>query len=177
MVRIHTNRLLSSISWSVKRALESSSTWWQTLSYNNYLDLDAALRLVRSISQTCDFGSHSCVVIKHTNPCGASISENQVSAWENSLASDPESAFGCVIAFDRGGRERNRGVDWQSLLFECMIAPGYESDALEILSESKNRRILTLDPLGEITDEPRFDKYREAGYPRYRAFLTSIGKM
>jgi phosphoribosylaminoimidazolecarboxamide formyltransferase/IMP cyclohydrolase len=124
------------------------------LSYNNYLDLDAALRLVRSISQTCDFGSHSCVVIKHTNPCGASISENQVSAWENSLASDPESAFGCVIAFDRVV-ERETAESIGNHFFECMIAPGYESDALEILSESKNRRILTLDPLGEITDEPK----------------------
>ena len=73
----------------------------KSLSYNNYLDLDAALRLSRSLLQTCAFGNHSCVLIKHTNPCGASVSDNQVSAWENALASDPESAFGCVIAFDR----------------------------------------------------------------------------
>ena len=124
------------------------------LSYNNYLDLDAALRLVRSISQTCDFGTHSCAIIKHTNPCGASISENQASAWENSLASDPESAFGCVIAFNRVV-ERETAKSIGKHFFECMIAPGYESDAFEILTESKNRRILTLDPLGELTDEPK----------------------
>ena len=134
------------------------------LSYNNYLDLDAALRLVRSISQTCDFGHHSCVVIKHTNPCGASISENQVSAWENSLASDPESAFGCVIAFDQVV-ERETAESIGNHFFECMIAPGYESDALEILSESKNRRILTLDPLGKLQMNQRFDKYRRLAIP------------
>ena len=71
------------------------------LSYNNYLDLDAALRLARSLTQACDFAPHSCVIIKHTNPCGAAVAENQVSAWETALASDPESAFGCVIAFDQ----------------------------------------------------------------------------
>ena len=124
------------------------------LSYNNYLDLDASLRLVRSLSQTCDFAPHSCVLIKHTNPCGASVSENQLSAWENALASDPESAFGCVIAFDRVVvKETAESIGKH--FFECMIAPGYESDALEILSNSKNRRILTLDPLGELIDEPK----------------------
>tara|TARA_B100000459_G_scaffold147179_1_gene115601 strand:- start:1094 stop:2677 length:1584 start_codon:yes stop_codon:yes gene_type:complete len=124
------------------------------LSYNNYLDLDAALRLVRSLSQTCDFESHSCVAIKHTNPCGASVSNNQVSAWENALASDPESAFGCVIAFD-SVVEKETAESIGNHFFECMIAPGYQSDALEILSNGKNRRILTLDPLGELIDEPK----------------------
>ncbi|MAH98647.1 MAG: bifunctional phosphoribosylaminoimidazolecarboxamide formyltransferase/inosine monophosphate cyclohydrolase [Euryarchaeota archaeon] len=124
------------------------------LSYNNYLDLDAALRLVRSLSQTCDFESHSCAVIKHTNPCGASVSNNQVSAWENALASDPESAFGCVIAFDRVV-EKETAESIANHFFECMIAPGYQSDALEVLSNGKNRRMLTLDPLGKLIDEPK----------------------
>ena len=122
------------------------------LSYNNYLDLDAALRLSRSLLHTCAFGNHSCVLIKHTNPCGASVSDNQVSAWENALASDPESAFGCVIAFDRVVvKETAESIGKH--FFECMIAPGYETDALEILSNSKNRRMLTLDPFGELIDE------------------------
>ena len=118
------------------------------LSYNNYLDLDAALRLARSLKQTCNFAKHSCVIIKHTNPCGASASEKQVSAWENALASDPESAFGCVIAFDQVvGKETAEAIGKH--FFECMIAPGYEPEALELLAESKNRRMLTLEPLGE----------------------------
>ena len=123
------------------------------LSYNNYLDLDAALRLVRSLSQTCDFATHSCVVIKHTNPCGASVADSQVSAWENALASDPESAFGCVIAFDRVvGKETAEAIGKH--FFECMIAPGYEPEALDLLAESKNRRMLTLEPLGGYPEEP-----------------------
>jgi len=124
------------------------------LSYNNYLDLDAALRLARSLNQTCDFASHSCVVIKHTNPCGAAVAESQVSAWENALASDPESAFGCVIAFDQVvGKETAEAIGKH--FFECMIAPGYEPEALDLLAGSKNRRMLSLEPLGEYLEEPR----------------------
>jgi len=124
------------------------------LSYNNYLDLDAALRLARSLSQTCDFVAHSCAVIKHTNPCGASVAESQVSAWENALASDPESAFGCVIAFDQVVR-RETAESIGKHFFECMISPGYEPEALEMLSQSKNRRMLTLEPFGEYREEPK----------------------
>jgi phosphoribosylaminoimidazolecarboxamide formyltransferase/IMP cyclohydrolase len=124
------------------------------LSYNNYLDLDASLRLVRSLSQTCDFEPHSCVVIKHTNPCGASVAESQVSAWENALASDPESAFGCVIAFDQIV-EKTTAEAIGNRFFECMIAPGYEPEALALLGQSKNRRLLTLEPLGENYEEPK----------------------
>ncbi|MEC7708460.1 MAG: bifunctional phosphoribosylaminoimidazolecarboxamide formyltransferase/IMP cyclohydrolase, partial [Candidatus Thermoplasmatota archaeon] len=124
------------------------------LSYNNYLDLDAALRLARSLTQTCDFATHSCVVIKHTNPCGAAVAEKQVSAWENALASDPESAFGCVIAFDQiVGKETAEAIGKH--FFECMIAPGYEPEALDLLAQSKNRRMLTLEPMGEYRDEPK----------------------
>ncbi len=122
------------------------------LSYNNYLDLDAALRLTRSLSQACDFALYSCVVIKHTNPCGASVADSQVSAWENALASDPESAFGCVIAFDQVV-EKETAQSIAKHFFECMIAPGYEPEALEILAQSKNRRMLTLEPLGEYQEE------------------------
>jgi phosphoribosylaminoimidazolecarboxamide formyltransferase/IMP cyclohydrolase len=124
------------------------------LSYNNYLDLDAALRLARSLTQSCDFAPHSCVVIKHTNPCGAALAESQVSAWENALASDPESAFGCVIAFDHIV-EKETAEAIGKHFFECMIAPGYEPEALDLLAQSKNRRMLTLEPLGEYRAEPK----------------------
>ena len=93
------------------------------------------------------------MVIKHTNPCGASVADSQVSAWENALASDPESAFGCVIAFDQVvGKETAEAIGQH--FFECMIAPGYEPEALGLLAESKNRRMLTLEPLGGYPEEP-----------------------
>ena len=68
------------------------------LSYNNYLDLDSALRLVTTLMLPEFKGMDACVIIKHTNPCGASIDATQDGAWANALLSDPESAFGCVIA-------------------------------------------------------------------------------
>ena len=69
------------------------------LSYNNYLDLDSALRLARSFYYTPNREHHGCVIVKHTNPCGVALDYTQAGAWQNALASDPESAFGCIIAF------------------------------------------------------------------------------
>ena len=124
------------------------------LSYNNYLDLDGALRLARTMVSTCSDFEHGCVVIKHTNPCGASVDETQIRAWESALASDPESAFGCVIAFTKPVEiETAEAIGGH--FFECMIAPSYAPEALEILSAKKNRRLLTLDPI-----EPRVDEIR-----------------
>ena len=115
----------------------------KALSFNNYLDLDAALRFCRShIGPEWAQWPHCCVIIKHTNACGVAISTDQVAAWDDALASDPESAFGCVIAFNtqvtKGTAERIGGH-----FVECIIAPGYEEGALEILSAKKNRRMLT----------------------------------
>ena len=124
------------------------------LSYNNYLDLDGALKLARSLQVTCSDEPHSCVIIKHTNPCGAAVDETQVGAWENALASDPESAFGCVISFTQTV-EKATAEAISGHFFECMIAPGFEPEALEILSAKKNRRMLTLNPI-----DPRIDEVR-----------------
>ena len=116
----------------------------KALSFNNYLDLDAALRFCRShIGPEWENWPHCCVIIKHTNACGVAISTDQVAAWDDALASDPESAFGCVIAFNtpvsKKTAERIGGH-----FVECIIAPGYDEGSLEILSEKKNRRMLTL---------------------------------
>ena len=124
------------------------------LSYNNYLDLDGALKLARSLQVTCSNEPHSCVIIKHTNPCGAAVDQTQVGAWENALASDPESAFGCVISFTQTV-EKATAEAIGNHFFECMIAPSYEPEALEILSTKKNRRMLTLDPIKPRVDEVR----------------------
>jgi phosphoribosylaminoimidazolecarboxamide formyltransferase/IMP cyclohydrolase len=94
------------------------------------------------------------VIIKHTNPCGAAVDQTQIGAWENALASDPESAFGCVIAFTRTV-EKATAVSIGGHFFECMIAPGYEPEALEVLSEKRNRRMMTLDPMEQRVDEVR----------------------
>ncbi len=125
------------------------------LSFNNYLDLDGALRIARGL--LCDVDEarrHGCVIIKHTNPCGAAVDATQVGAWQNALASDAESAFGCVIAFTEVvGIATAEAIGGHFL--ECIIAPGYEPEALALLSEKKNRRMLTLADF-----EPRVDEVR-----------------
>ncbi len=128
----------------------------KALSFNNYLDLDAALRFCRSfIGPEWAQWPHCCVIIKHTNACGVALSTDQIAAWDDALASDPESAFGCVIAFNTPisvkTAERIGGH-----FVECIIAPGYEEGALEILSEKKNRRMLTLEDLTPLDMQTQF---------------------
>lgn len=113
------------------------------LSFNNYLDLDAALRLVTTLMLPEFEGMDACVIIKHTNPCGASIDATQDGAWANALLSDPESAFGCVIAFNKKVTKTTAEVIGDHF-FECLLAPDYDEEAIEILSIKKNRRMLTL---------------------------------
>jgi phosphoribosylaminoimidazolecarboxamide formyltransferase/IMP cyclohydrolase len=128
----------------------------KALSYNNYLDLDAALRFCRSyVGPEWAQWPHCCIIIKHTNACGVAISTDQIAAWDDALASDPESAFGCVIAFNtpvsKSTAERISGH-----FVECIIAPGYEDGALEILSEKKNRRMLTLKGMTSLDMRTQF---------------------
>ena len=126
------------------------------LSFNNYLDLDAALRFARSVSgDEWSQWPHCCVIIKLTNACGVAISTNQVEAWNDALASDPESAFGCVIAFNQiVTSEVAEAIGGHFV--ECIIAPGFEDSALNILSEKKNRRMLTFDNFTPLNPELRW---------------------
>ena len=128
----------------------------KALSFNNYLDLDAALRFCRSCTGA-EWAQwpHCCVIIKHTNACGVALSTNQVSAWDDALASDPESAFGCVIAFNSVvTKETAERIGTHFV--ECIIAPGYEDGAIEILSEKKNRRLLTLGEMRPLDMQTQF---------------------
>lgn len=105
------------------------------LSYNNLVDTDAALQLVK------EFDSTACVIVKHTNACGVACDTDPVSAWKKALAGDPVSAFGGVIAFNTTITEAvAREMD--SLFFEILLAPDFEAAALEILCKKKNRMIL-----------------------------------
>lgn len=107
------------------------------LSFNNYLDLEAAKNLV------FDFDEPTCAILKHTNPCGAAIGRNTAEAYEKALACDPVSAFGSIIGF-------NRPVDVATatllgkLFVEAIIAPSFEPAALELLQKKKNLRLIEL---------------------------------
>ena len=122
------------------------------LSYNNYLDLDAALKLVTSLMMPEFQEMEVCVIVKHTNPCGVAIDESQEGAWANALSSDPESAFGCVIAFSKVVTKSTAEAIGDHFL-ECIIAPDYDEEAIEILSQ-ENRRILSLSTMA-LVDLPR----------------------
>ncbi len=114
------------------------------MSYNNYSDADATLRLCRSLS-TDEWPDtpHACVIVKHNNPCGAALGKTQLEAYEAALASDPESAFGSIICVNEPVTiEFAKALE--NLLLEVLMAPAYEEGAKEILMAKKNRRILTI---------------------------------
>ncbi len=105
------------------------------LSFNNLLDLDSARRLVDEFELPC------AVIVKHNNPCGCALAGSVGEAFERALAADPMSAFGGVVCF-------NRKVDLavaeslNAMFVELVFAPGYDEDALEVLQQKPNIRIL-----------------------------------
>ncbi|MAU73981.1 MAG: bifunctional phosphoribosylaminoimidazolecarboxamide formyltransferase/inosine monophosphate cyclohydrolase [Euryarchaeota archaeon TMED132] len=114
------------------------------MSYNNYSDADATLRLCRSLS-TDEWPEtpHACVIVKHNNPCGAALGATQLEAYQAALASDPESAFGSIICFNEPLEEDTAGA-MEPLFIEVLMAPEYNGKSKEIVMKKKNRRILTI---------------------------------
>ena len=117
----------------------------KAMSYNNYSDADATLRLCRSLS-TDEWPAtpHACVIVKHNNPCGAALASTQREAFEKALASDPESAFGSIICFNEVV-EPSTAEAVGDLFVEVMMAPGYAEQAKSTLMAKKNRRLLTIE--------------------------------
>jgi phosphoribosylaminoimidazolecarboxamide formyltransferase/IMP cyclohydrolase len=105
------------------------------ISYNNLLDLDAALGLID------EFSSTTFVVIKHNNACGVASREDPVTAWKDALACDPVSAYGGVIVTNVIIDEKT-AAEINRIFCEIVIAPGYSPEALGILKQKKNRIIL-----------------------------------
>lgn len=117
------------------------------LSYNNLLDIDAALNLI------ADFSEPTVAIIKHNNPCGLSSRNSIAQAWKDALSGDPVSAFGGVIAANRPIDEAT-AIEIDKIFMEVLIAPGYDAKAMEILSVKKNRILLT--QKGSISGEKQF---------------------
>ncbi len=105
------------------------------MSYNNYLDLEVAWRLVH------EFNNPACTVIKHNNPCGCAESTDIKNAYLKALNCDPVSAFGGIIAYNKAV-EKDTAAEISKLFVECVIAPDYSKDALSILTQKKNIRLL-----------------------------------
>ncbi len=117
----------------------------KAMSYNNYSDADATLRLCRALS-TDEWPAtpHACVIVKHNNPCGAALGASQREAFEMALASDPESAFGSIICFNEIV-QADTAEAMGGLFVEVMMAPGYTDEAKSVLMQKKNRRLLTIE--------------------------------
>lgn len=105
------------------------------MSFNNYVDADAAWQLVS------DFNEMACAIIKHTNPAGVALGASAEDAYRRALATDPLSAFGGVVAFNRPVDEAAARA-LVEIFTEVIIAPEYEGQALEVLRAKKNLRIL-----------------------------------
>ncbi len=105
------------------------------LSFNNLLDLDAARRLVE------EFELPAAAIVKHNNPCGCAVGASPLEAFGKALATDRQSAFGGVMAFNRPV-DRELAEQLHAMFVELVFAPGYDDDALEVLQQKPNIRLL-----------------------------------
>jgi phosphoribosylaminoimidazolecarboxamide formyltransferase/IMP cyclohydrolase len=124
------------------------------LSYNNIADTDAALECVKQFD-----GAPACVIVKHANPCGVAVGANLLEAYNRAYSTDPESAFGGIIAFNQplDGETAKTIVDRQFV--EVIIAPGVSPEAVAVVAAKKNVRLLTVDMWGtEVTNRLDFKR-------------------
>ncbi|WP_158853771.1 bifunctional phosphoribosylaminoimidazolecarboxamide formyltransferase/IMP cyclohydrolase [Halorhabdus sp. CUG00001] len=121
------------------------------MGYNNYNDADAALNIVK------EFDEPACAVIKHTNPAGCAVADSISDAYADALSTDPKSAFGGIVALNR---ECDAATAEQIIdsFKEVVVAPGYTDDALDVLFEKDNLRVLDVteqfDPTETLTEKP-----------------------
>ncbi len=124
------------------------------MSYNNYVDAEAAWSLVR------DFGERAVAIIKHTNPSGVGTGADNLEAYKRALATDPVSAFGGIVAFNQKvDAETARAVI--EVFSEVIIAPDYDDEALDIFKSKKNLRILRSDIGGPAASDTSSLEYKQ----------------
>ncbi len=107
------------------------------LSYNNLLDIDAAINLMEEFEQP------TFAIIKHNNACGVATADNITEAYQKALASNPVAAFGGILISNSNITEES-AYQINELFFEVIISPGYDEKAIELLSSKKNRNILEI---------------------------------
>jgi len=109
----------------------------KTLSYNNIADGDTAFECVRQ------FAEPACVIVKHANPCGVAVAADTLAAYDKAYRTDPTSAFGGIIAFNRSLTATTARAIVERQFVELIIAPDVESEALEVCARRENVRVLT----------------------------------
>ena len=132
----------------------------KALSYNNIADTDAALECVKQFNANKD--GPACVIVKHANPCGVAISDNQLSAYERAFSTDTESAFGGIIAFNTELEANTAQAIIERQFVEVIIAPIISKPAQKILAKKKNVRVLECGTWPE-EPTPRLDYKKVSG--------------
>jgi phosphoribosylaminoimidazolecarboxamide formyltransferase/IMP cyclohydrolase len=129
------------------------------LSYNNIMDADAVLDIVKELS----YATFAAAIVKHANPCGAAVSaRSQADAFSMAMECDPVSAFGGIIGFN-GPVDAATAEKIGETFFEVIAAPGFEKGAIEILSKKKNLRLLEVPGLGGQFKASGWNMRRVAG--------------
>ena len=123
----------------------------KALSFNNIADTDAALECVRQ------FDRPACVIVKHANPCGVAVKESVFDAYEKAFETDPTSAFGGIIAFNRLLDTKTAGRILERQFVEVIIAPSVETGVIELFEKKPSVRLLTV---GSLAQNPEQADYR-----------------
>ncbi|MBK8454200.1 MAG: bifunctional phosphoribosylaminoimidazolecarboxamide formyltransferase/IMP cyclohydrolase [Thiofilum sp.] len=126
------------------------------LSYNNIADTDAALECVKQ------FSAPACVIVKHANPCGVAVGHTILEAYNRAYSTDPESAFGGIIAFNQLLDAETAKTIVERQFVEVIIAPGVSAEAQTIVTSKKNVRLLTVEQW-EAQPKPWLDFKRVNG--------------
>ena len=119
------------------------------ISYNNLLDIDAAVSLVADLEDT------TLAILKHNNACGMACRPTVKEAWEAALAADPVSAFGGIVITNRPV-DKAAAEAIHEIFFEVIIAPAYDKEALDILFQKKNRIILIQKSAGDTLGKQQY---------------------
>ena len=113
------------------------------ISFNNLYDLDAARTLLADLG---DLGAQAAIIVKHANPCGAALGGSVADAYRKALASDPQSAFGGIVALS-GEVDGDLATEISRVFTEILLAPGFTRETKEVLSSRPNVRVLVAGPL------------------------------
>lgn len=125
----------------------------KALSFNNIADTDAALECVKQFDE-----APACVIVKHANPCGVSVADTISDAYDNAYKTDPESAFGGIIAFNRALDAETAQMIVERQFVEVIIAPEVSDEAIAVVAAKKNVRLLACGAFNEPTSRYDFKK-------------------
>src|SRR5688500_5459137 len=128
----------------------------RTLSYNNIADGDTAFECVRQ------FSDPACVIVKHANPCGVAVASDALAAYDRAYQTDPTSAFGGIIAFNRALTAETAKAILDRQFVELIIAPQVDAEALELCKRKENVRVLVTDGLAQ-SNERNEDRTGDGG--------------